>query len=134
MAVVLARLESAGRLLVGAMDRSIRVEDYRRPRSPGGQATVGDAVEKAGEELGRTGRKIGDAANAVGERIEKTASGVKDAARSVVPAPAQAVFGAAVGGVAGYLDLNYVEPFGTAFSSTLLCLQLLDHEGVVALP
>ncbi len=48
--------------------------------------------------------------------------------------PTQALFGASLGGLAGYMDYNYVENFGGIFSAALLILQVLDHENVVSLP
>ncbi len=121
------------------MDRTYKDRaDYRRNRSPSvgekAKRTVEDAAGKVGETVNKAGRKLEDAAGAAGEKIERTASNVSNAVRNHVPAPAQAVFGAAVGGLAGVMDANYVEPFGTVFGSALLAIQLLEHEGVVSLP
>ncbi len=115
------------------------MDDYReaggRDRSASrAKKALENATDKVGEQLQKAGRKVENAAGAVGERIEKTASSVQHAIRNHVPAPAQAIFGAAVGGLAGYMDNNFVEPFGQIMGTTLLGLQLLDHEGVVSLP
>ncbi len=120
------------------MYRQYGIVNQRRDKfSPPGEKvkrTLENAADKAGEELQRAGRSVENAASAVGDRIEKTASGITDAVRDHIPAPAQAVFGAAVGGLAGYLDSTYVEPCGQILGTALLCVQLMDHEGMVSLP
>lgn len=49
-------------------------------------------------------------------------------------APAQFLAGAALGGLGGYLDSVFVEPFGLAVGSSLFLAQVLDYSGYVRLP
>ncbi len=42
--------------------------------------------------------------------------------------------GAGFGGVGGFLDHHCLEPFGLILGSTLLVLQILDHNDVVVMP
>ena len=66
-------------------------------------------------------------------KVTETAAGVEDTLGGGNRA-AQVAVGAVIGGAAGYLDATYVEPCGAALAASLLCLQLLEHEGVVSLP
>ncbi len=48
--------------------------------------------------------------------------------------PVQFAVGAAVGGFGGYMDSQYIEPFGLVFGGTLAVLQILDFSAVIKLP
>ncbi len=46
----------------------------------------------------------------------------------------QFAVGAAVGGLGGFMDSQYIEPFGLIFGGTLAVLQVLDYSDVISLP
>ncbi len=48
--------------------------------------------------------------------------------------PAQFMVGAAFGGLGGYMDSLYIEPFGLFFGGTLAVIQALDYNGVIKAP
>ncbi len=48
--------------------------------------------------------------------------------------PVQFVVGAALGGLGGYMDSLYIEPFGVTLGGTLALLQVLDFNDVVKMP
>ncbi len=48
--------------------------------------------------------------------------------------PSQFLVGAVCGGLGGYMDSQYIEPFGLFFGGTLAVLQILDFNEVMKCP
>jgi len=101
-------------------------------------AKAGHAVDNAARKVHKEGKqtfdKISDVLNDAGKSAKDKARDVRDAIEDSVPSPVQIGLGLAVGGLGGYMDAYYIEPFGVTFAAGLLGLQLLDHQGAISLP
>ncbi len=96
-----------------------------------GKKAAGNAIDKAANDAKRHfGRAADDARN----RAKQHLGGTRRAQAPGGSTGMQVATGAAVGGLAGYLDAHYVEPFGYVFAGALTLLQALDHEGVITMP
>jgi len=116
--------------------------ERRRHRSA---EKVGKSVDEAAEEVNqgaqnanrsakKTANKISNALDDAGTKVREKAKDVSHSIEKNIPAPAQIAVGLAVGGLGGWMDAHYTEPFGTTLAASLLTLQVLDHMGAIRMP
>jgi hypothetical protein len=99
---------------------------------------VEKSVDSASRSLSQVASQVAmDVAEAVDDaslEIKRRAEDVQKVIERSVPSSYQIGLGLALGGLGGWMDARYIEPFGSTLAASLLTLQILEHEEKLHLP